>query len=169
MEPLAFRCKRCQQTFTAEAPPTSRTLHLWLGVLTLGAWLVLIAYHRLFQFYRLSQCPACQRRSRTLLWLFLSMAIGSAEVLWSLYYFIEIAPARLVREVSLATLPDDMDLTSDITSENFWKVITFVTLVGLVPYLGAYISSHWPYLLLAWFSLVVFTGLGVSSFYKGKT
>ncbi len=169
MEHYIFKCRRCQSHFEKDAQAPSQNFHLLLGLITLGGWLIIYAFIRLFNLYRLSSCPDCGRRSRFLLSLLIVLIVGSLEVNWVIYYFLEIAPQKIVQDASMTTLPENIDLESDISSENALEILTFVWIVGILPSAGAMIAMNWPYILLTWFSIVVVVGLGMPSFYLRKS
>ncbi|RJP19736.1 MAG: hypothetical protein C4527_26345 [Candidatus Omnitrophota bacterium] len=165
MEEYRFTCPRCRCNIEAEAPIPARNLHLLLGLATLGIWLVVYSFLRLFQLYQLSLCETCGKHSRKLLALLLILILGTAEITWLIYYFLEVAPPKIVFDASMAELPGNLDLNSDVSKDNAWQLFTFVWLVSILPGVGAMIAANWPYILLFWFTIVVLIGLSVPSFY----
>ncbi len=169
MEEYVFKCRRCKSSFEVSTPPLSRNYHLFLGCLTLGLWLVGLAFYQIWNLYRLSMCPRCGKRSRKLLVLFIAMVAGTAEISWLIFYFLELAPQQIISNASTATLPEELDLNSEISRDNLWKVLTFIWIVNILPGIGAYIAMNWPYILLVWFSIIVLIGLSVPSFYMHRS
>jgi len=92
-----FACKTCRSKFEVEQPEPSRNVHLLLGLLTLGLWLVIYSFYQMFYFYRLSKCEDCGKRSKKLLTLLIVSAYLTVEIRSGVYYFLEIAPAESVR------------------------------------------------------------------------
>ena len=161
-----FTCKKCRSKFEVEQPEPSRNVHLLLGLLTLGLWLVIYSFYQMFYFYRMSKCEDCGKRSKKLLTLLIVSSYLTVEILSGVYYFLEIAPAKIAHDLSTIEIPETMDLESDITQEQYMEVIKFIMVFALMPALGMYVYQYWMYILLIWFTIIVLLGYSLSSRYS---
>jgi len=158
MDEYHYHC-RCGKIFDAEIPPCSPVVYLLTGILTLGL-------ARLWELFRLSQCPKCGKRKSGVLFLAIALLFSSLELIWGIYYFMEIAPQRIVRDASMAGLPDNIDLEAPIGSGDYSLIFSYVWTVGIMPSVGAYISMNWPYVVVIWFGAVTLLGLYIPSRYR---
>ncbi len=175
MDTYVFRCRRCRSTSVESSSSSLQNLHLLLGILTLGAWFVLRGFERVWTLYRLSRCEDCGRRNRWLLSLLVFFVMGTLEVGWLVYYFVEVAPEKIVRDASSMDFPDlqldleNMELKEELDREQYWEVINYILVVGILPGVGSFIYDNWPFILLAWFGLIALVGLMAPSWYLKKT
>ncbi|MEW6236735.1 MAG: hypothetical protein AB1656_15230 [Candidatus Omnitrophota bacterium] len=158
MDEYRFHC-RCGKIFDVEIPPSFPAIHLLTGILSLG-------FARLWELYRLSQCPKCGKRRFRILFLAIMLLFLSIELIWGIYYFTEIAPLRIVRDASMAGLPDNIDLEAPVGSGDYTLIFSYVWTVGIMPSVGAYISMYWLYAVVIWFGAVTLIGLYLPSRYK---
>ena len=133
MDEYRFQCKRCKNRFEVSSPTPARNLHVLLALITLGGWFVIRAFVQLFSLFRMSQCPDCGRRSRAILSILIFLMLGTAEVSWLIYYFVEYAPETIVANASLAELPEDLALDQPIEDEQYNAVLSYILLVGILP------------------------------------
>lgn len=164
----AFSCKKCGNAFETGGQTLSRQTHMLLGLVTLGGWLVLYALYSLVWLHWRSRCPACGRRSRKLLLLNILVIGGTLELGLTLYYFMEIAPQQIIRDASYAELPENLDADTEITRDNIGEILSFITIVAVMPAAGSFIANQWPYILLVWFALVAVLGLWVPPLYRSS-
>ena len=147
VEVYHFICRCGSRPFDVTVPAPARTLHLTLGVLTLGVWLVLHALYRIGHLYWISLCPAYGRRSRRLVWTIVLTLLATAEFARLLVYFLVIAPERIIADASLAQVPEALDLESPIHSGNVGQAAGF--LWWWPPPHGGHADRHLlPYLIL---------------------
>ena len=168
VEVYHFICRCGSRPFDVTVPVPARTLHLTLGVLTLGVWLVLHALYRIGHLYWISLCPACGRRSRRLVWTIVLTLLATAEFARLLVYFLVIAPERIIADASLAQVPEALDLESPIHSGNVGQAAGFLWVVAILPTAGTLIATYWPYLILGWLSALTLFGYILPSRYLKK-
>ncbi|HOL94184.1 MAG TPA: hypothetical protein PLH79_07550 [bacterium] len=167
-ETYQFACRCAAAPFTVTVPAPRRTLHLGLGVLTLGVWLVLYALYRIGRLYWISRCPVCSKRSRKLFWILAITLLSTAEFARLLVYFLILAPEQIIADASLAQVPESLDLDSPIHSGNIRQAVGFLWVVAILPTAGALIATYWPYLVLGWLSALTLFGFALPSFYWKK-
>ncbi len=165
METYQFSCRCDHKSFEVKAAEPSRSLHLTLGVATLGVWLVLNAVYRMIHLYWISRCPHCRKRSRSVFWAVLLLLLLSAEFGRVLYYFLIAAPHQIVSDASFVEMPQDMALDAPLETKDLKKALGFVWLFAGLPTAGFVIASNWPYMVLGWLSLLTIAGYMLPSFY----
>ncbi len=143
-------------------------MHLYLGVLTLGIWLVGLSFYRLFSLYRSSQCPQCGKKNAKILILFVVILLLSLQLCWYVFYLVEIVPLHIVQDASMTGLSEDIDPNAPIEKDNLYESMKFVWKVGLLPSIGAYMTMYWPYILILWFGMITIINFTIPSFYRKK-
>ncbi len=169
MEQYAFRCSKCHHHFEAASNIPPSYINLLLGVLTLGLWLFFLSLYQLFRLYHLSKCPNCRHRSFLLLFFFLILVIFTLELGREIYYFVEVAPIKIVQHASMTELPENMDINDSVNKENVSEVFSFLWIVGIMPTVGAYFSQYWPYILVLWLGFVTIVAFLIPSFYRKRS
>lgn len=167
-ETYLFSCRCDSRPFEVTVPAPARTLHLILGVLTLGVWLVAHALYRIGRLYWISRCPSCGKRSRKLFWTIVLTLLSTAEFARLLAYFLIIAPERIIADASLTQVPDSLDLDSPLHSGNVGQAVGFLWVVAILPTAGTLIATYWPYLILGWLSALTLFGYMLPSYYLKK-
>jgi hypothetical protein len=165
MDAYVFSCRCNDKPFEVEAAEPSRTLHLTLGVCTLGVWLVLNSVYRMIHLYWISRCPKCRKRSRSVFWAVLILLLFTAELGRVLHYFLISAPHQIVADASFAEMPQDMQLDAPLETKDLKKALGFVWLFAGLPTAGFAIASYWPYIVLGWLSILTIAGYMLPSFY----
>ncbi len=164
METYRFSC-RIHRPYEVQDEDPSRSLHLTLGVITLGVWLVFHALYRMGHLYAISRCPVCGKHSRSLFWVLLILFFFTLEFGRTLYYFLISAPQSIVADVSFAHLPDNLDPNAPLRTSDLKGALEFVWISAALPTAGMFIATYWPYLILGWLALVTFVGLILPSLY----
>ena len=167
-ETYQFTCRCAAAPFTVTVPAPHRALHLGLGVLTLGVWLVVYALGRIVRLYWISRCPACSKRSRKLFWTLAVTLLSTAEFARLLVYFLILAPEQIIAGASLTPVPESLDLESPLHSGKVGQAVGFLWVVAILPTAGALIATYWPYLVLGWLSALTLFGFALPSFYLQK-
>ncbi|MBN2327520.1 MAG: hypothetical protein JXR73_10235 [Candidatus Omnitrophica bacterium] len=165
-EIFEFRCRCSGRPFQISAPAPSRGKHLALGAATLGTWLFMYAIYRLGRLYWISKCPQCRKRSRSVFWALVIVLLLSVEFGRTMYYFLISAPQQIVADMSFTDLPDDLDLNAPLAAKDLKSAIGFVWVIAALPAAGMFISTYWPYLILAWASAITLFGLILPSYYR---
>lgn len=165
VETFEFHCRCAAPAREVNLPARSMKIHLLLGILTLGVWFVCFAVYRMVQLYRLSRCPSCRRHAGLVFWVMLVMLLVSLEFGRIMYYFLIAAPERIVADASMAELPEHMRPDDSIDSSNIRDALGYVWITVALPSAGMFISANWPYLVLAWLSVVTIVGMALPSFY----
>jgi hypothetical protein len=164
-ETFQFTCRCNIRPFEISEDAPSRSFNLFLGVITLGVWLAVYALYRLGHVYWISRCPLCGKRSRSLFWILLILLFFTMELGRTLHYFLISAPQKIVTDASFATLPKDFDMNAPLKISDYKTAVGFVWLVAALPSAGMFISTYWPYMILAWGSVLTLAGLIVPSWY----
>jgi len=168
-ETFEFSCRCNRRPFEVDEEAPSSSLHLTLGVITLGVWLLFFSLYRMIHLYGLSRCPLCGKRSRSLFWILFILAFLTAEFGRTLHFFLISAPQKIVADISFAQLPEDIDPNAPLKAEDLKGALGFVWVVAALPMACMFIATYWPYLTLAWLSGITIAGLLLPSLYKKRT
>ncbi len=156
MTTYQFQCQETHKEFNAEASRVEQSL--LLGILTLG-------FIRHFALYFHSRSPYTGKRNWQLLILPIILLLLTAEFCRELYYFVQYAPQQIIREASSAELPEGMQYDSPVQTEDLPAIVSFVWKIGLLPYIGGFITTQWPYIVLAWCTVILLINFSFPSIY----